>query len=276
LEGRALLSTLFLDHGSNNAMSDAQVVQLDTFDGMATISGKTSRRDSDVFLLSPTATGNLQLTLTDSGRTPVQLDILDSSGRRIGRETVRKGSMTGDVSVTAGQDVFLRVHATGRGAAAYQVALDQPSAVVLSPVRPNTGASTTMPTTTGSATGSGASDNSQTPSAPLKSSPAPAVLTLDSTSTARASGTITTVGGTDVYTLTAPRSGKLTFSIRRTGTTPVTLTVTDSTGKQRLKLDSDIPSFVAYFPAQQGETYTITIAARGPVPAPYSMMIKES
>jgi len=51
--------------------------------------------------------------------------------------------------------------------------------------------------------------------------------------------------------------------------------VTDSTGKIRLKLDSDIPSYVAFFQAQQGETYTITIAPRGSAPASYTMTVNE-
>ena len=117
-KSRALLSTVFADRGGNNSLNHAQVVQLDSSDGIASIEGRVSRRDVDVYRLSPTATGNLQLTLTDVGRKPVHFDVMTADGQRLLQQTVHNGSSTGTVAVTAGQDVYFRVRAPGRGAAA--------------------------------------------------------------------------------------------------------------------------------------------------------------
>jgi len=273
LENRALLSTLVAESGGNNTVRAAEVVQLDPSDGMGTITGRVSRRDRDFFVLNPTTSGNVQVSLSGAGRGTVSFDIIGGDGQRILHQSARNGVMTGDVSVTAGQAVFLRLRATGPGAAGYQISLREPVADLASTIRPNADSSTPEPITTGTAPSSGASETAQMPASPDASG---TTLTLNSGNMAQASGTITTDGGTDVYTLTPPQSGRLTFSIRKNGETPVTLTVTDSTGKQRLKLDSDIPSFVSYFFATAGETYTITIAARGAVPASYTMAVSES
>jgi len=272
LEDRALMSTLIVDRGANNAPRAAQVVPLDPGDGRASITGRASRQDRDFFVLNPTVTGDLTLTLADSGRGTVRVDVMEG-GQRVLRQAVRGGTTNGVVSVTAGQPVVLRVKVAGRGSASYRLLLTEPAVVSGTIVRPNPNPQNPVPITTGGGSTPGSTENSPMPTSPGTSS---TTLTLDASGKARASGTIATSGDTDVYLLTPPRSGRLSFSIRRSGANPVTLTVTDATGKQRLKLDSDIPSLIAYFPAQMGETYTITIAARDGVPAPYTMTAAES
>jgi len=275
LEGRALLSVAFVERGANNFMRNAQVVSLDPADGNATVFGRISRGDQDVFRLDPAVGGTLQLSLNAAGRNAVELDVFTNGSQLVLQETARNGHSTGVVSVTAGQDVFVRIRGMGRGTAAYQILYDGPSATV-TPVVTTPIATTPIPMPNPSPVGGGGGSTGSTSKDPTPSQDmGPTMITLDASGNAQVSGTIDSNGDPDVYAITAPKTGRMTFSIRRTGSTPLTLTVTDSTGKKRLNIDSDIPSFIAFIQAQQGETYTITIAPRGAGPAPYMMTVSE-
>jgi hypothetical protein len=264
LEGRALLSVAFVDHSPNNSMRHAEILQLDPTDGQASVVGQVSGGDQDVYRFTAPASGSLQLSLSDSGRNPVEVDAFTGAGRVL-HTSARHGTASGSISLAAGQDVFFRVRGFGHGVGTYKILLSDPSAVV--PV------ATLTPGTPAPGPGVVPMNPAPTPTPSPAASPTP--FMLDAAGNARLTGSIPTAGGSDSYTFTAPRSGRITFGVRRTGSNPLSLTVRDSSGTLLLSLDSDIPSLLAFIPGQQGQTYTLRVTARASGPAPYFVTVSE-
>ena len=250
LEARALMSVAYVDHGSNNQIRTAQVIQVDPADGQASVVGQISRGDQDVYQFNPPASGLLQVSLSDSGRNPVEVAAYTSSGHRIFHTSAHDGTSAGSIALTADHPVFFRVRGLGRGTGSYQIVLSDPSAVV----NPGGPSGTPMPVPAST----------------------PTSIALDASGKATLTGTISAPLGSDSYSFTAPKSGRITFSIRKAGSTPLSLTVTDSSGRLKLHLDTEIPSYIAFIFGQQGETYTVRIALEGNSPAPYTATVSQS
>lgn len=271
LEGRALLSVAYIDHGSHGAMVSAETVRLDLADGQASILGRVSfRGDQDMYRLDPDASGDVRLTLSELGRNPVHVDALAGSGRRLAQLPTRDQTSSVIFHVNGGDPVFLRVRGTRRGIGVYQIHMIEPAAALSTdPIPQTVGTPIVGPGPTSSL-----SPPSNVMPAPAQSS-SPTPLVFDATNHAHVSGTVASQNDPQVFSFTAPKSGRITFDFRRTGSVPLTLKVTDASNKTVLALDTDIPSYIAFFQANAGQTYTVRVASRADGSAPYSLTVYE-
>lgn len=100
-------------------------------------------------------------------------------------------------------------------------------------------------------------------------------ITIADDGTAQIAGTLAGADSSDVYTVQAPKSGRLTFSIPPGGD-PVKLTAQAADGTVLVTILADRPNFISYINVAAGASYTITVSPIAATPASYSVALKLS
>lgn len=147
LDRREVMSATIFESEPNNTKATADVVQLDAADNAAQVSGViASRSDEDFFRYRATANGTLNLNLNDGPTLSAKISVEDASGRKLFESEPRNGVASGSFTVTAGQDVFIRMRSQNKSIGTYtlQVSLDS---LVTPPTTPPTAPPTSPPST---------------------------------------------------------------------------------------------------------------------------------
>lgn len=250
LEGRTLLSTLITETEPNNSAVTADVIRLDSADGSADVMGRLRGGDRDFFRFQSDVNGKLALSSQATGRTAI-VDVFNATTRQhvwTGLTGTAGGSTVLDV--TAGSSWLIRLRgASPRGLAQYGLHL----AVSANPpfsVAP-------VVTTPGGNNGGGGTIQPTTP----KTEPSDAsTIAFDANGRTSVAGSLN-AGETDVYSFTAPRSGRVT--IAPVGRVPIRIDALDANGNPLLTMYGDTSNFISYFNVTQGAVYSVRVS-RGP------------
>lgn len=138
LDRREVMSATIFESEPNNTKATADIVQLDAADNAAQVSGAiASRSDEDFFRYRPTANGTLSLKLNDGPTLSAKISVEDATGRKLFESEPRNGVASGSFTVTAGQDVFIRMRSQNSSIGSYSLQLSL-GAVVTPPITPPT------------------------------------------------------------------------------------------------------------------------------------------
>jgi hypothetical protein len=124
LERREVLSTVVFESEPNDRSSQADIVQFDTADKAADVSGKiASRNDQDFFRFRASASDVVNLTVVDSPSLVAKITVEDGRGQKLFESEPNNGVNSGSFAVSAGQNIFIRVRGQDKTTGDYTVHL---------------------------------------------------------------------------------------------------------------------------------------------------------
>lgn len=259
LDRREVMSATIFESEPNDTKRTADPVLLDTADNAAEVRGTVaSRNDEDFFRYRPTATGTLNLAISDGPTLAAKISVEDSTGKKLFESEPRNGIASGSFSVTAGKDIYIRVRGQNKSTGDYalQLSLNEPvTPPTTPPVTPPVSPPVVPPIgTTGSILVERESNNTKSTANRADLGP---TLQIQGTSTKR---------DDDFFALKATTSGTVQIA---TSSGNVKLSVEDARGNKLFESEPNDGITSGSFTAVAGTTYYLRIRGMSAALDPY-------